>query len=236
MQAAKKNILITGSLSDAQAAPLLAHHSVDIIPFISIEPLYHEDLKKQINALAEQHLKVVFTSNNAVKAVSAMLSQKPSAWKLYSMQGVTSLAVQNYFGADSLAATALSSEQLAEEILKDSTVSEVLFFCGDLRRDELPLRLSIEGVQVRELIVYNTVASPVKLEKQYDAVAFFSPSAVYSFAAQNAMPAYAVCFAIGNTTANTIKNIVPNEVRIAQPPQKERVVEMMLEYYKQEEK
>jgi uroporphyrinogen-III synthase len=52
--------------------------------------------------------------------------------------------------------------------------------------------------------------------------------------ALNVMADHTVCFAIGNTTANTIKNIVPNKVITAQPPQKERVIDLVLEYYAQE--
>lgn len=231
---ARKKILVTGTLEDTLASKVAEYHDIDVIPLIAIEPVKNEQLISSIVALKERALRVVFTSYNGVKAVWDILNQKPADWNLYSIEGVTSRSVQEHFGADSLAATAYTGEELADEILKDGDITGVVFFCGDLRRDELPERLRSEGVSVTEIIVYTTVATPVKVEKEYDAIVFFSPSSVYSYAAMNKVPKEAVCFAIGNTTANTIKNIVPNKVLIAQPPKKERVVEMLIEYYNNE--
>ncbi len=231
---ARQQILVTGFLEDVLVYKMAAHHDVDVIPFINIEAVVNDDLREKVEQLRLRELKVVFTSNNSVKSVSAMIGDKPGNWKLFSIEGVTSKAVTQYFGADSLAATALSGEELANEILKYDSVKEVVFFCGDLRRDELPERLRSNGVKVTEVIVYNTVATPLKVEKEYDAILFFSPSAVYSYVALNSMPEKTVCFAIGHTTANTIKNIMSNKVLVAHPPQKERVVEMVLKYYYQD--
>lgn len=226
----RQGILVTGELEDVLIDKIAAHHDVDVIPFINIEPVVSSELKKDIELLCSKELKVVFTSNNGVKSVAALVEKKPENWELFSIEGVTSKSVQQYFGADSLAATALSGEDLAKEILKGD-IKEVVFFCGDLRRDELPERLRSSGVKVTEVIVYHTVATPAKVEKEYDAILFFSPSSVYSYVSMNNIPEKTVCFAIGNTTANTIKNIVSNKVLVAQPPQKERVVDMVLEYY-----
>jgi uroporphyrinogen-III synthase len=231
---AKRKILVTGTIDDVLQSRIAGDHHVEVIPFIRIEPVADEELRIALDDLVHRDLSVVFTSNNAVKAAIDLLEHKPDSWKLYSIEGVTSRAVQKYFGEDSLAATAYSGEELAARILESERPGEVIFFCGDLRRDELPERLRVQHVQVRELIVYNTVATPVRLEMQHDAILFFSPSAVYSYVALNVMAEHTVCFAIGNTTANTIKNIVPNKVITAQPPQKERVIDLVLEYYAQE--
>jgi uroporphyrinogen-III synthase len=227
----RKKILVTGSLEDALANRLAEYHEVDVVPFINIEPIVSEKLKEELEELSNKELHVVFTSNNGVKSVAALIAQKPEHWKMFCIEGVTSKSIEEHFGADSLEGTALSSEVLAKEILNNSNVKEVVFFCGDLRRDDLPELLRGRGIKVKEVIVYNTIATPVKVEKEYDAIVFFSPSAVYSYVAMNRIHEKTECFAIGNTTANTIKNIVSNKVMIAQPPQKERVLEMVLEYY-----
>lgn len=225
-----KQILVTGTLEDVLAGKLTERHVVDVIPFIGIEPVVSDEVKREIEQLCSRELNVVFTSSNGVKSVASLIRKKPGNWRLYSIEGVTSRSVQQYFGEDSLAATALGGEELASEILK-AAVKDVVFFCGDLRRDELPERLRDSGVKVREVIVYHTIATAAKVEREYDAILFFSPSAVNSYVSMNTIPEKAVCFAIGNTTANTIKNIVSNKVLIAHPPQKERIVDMVLEYY-----
>lgn len=228
----RKKILVTAPLADIHAGKLAEHHDVGVIPFIAIEPVESEELKAQIALLCENEQFVVFTSNNGVRSVAAMIGKKPEKWKIFSIEGVTSKSLEEHFGAGSLAGTALYGEDLAKAILSNDDVKEVIFFCGDLRRDELPERLRAAGVKVTEVIVYETVATPSRVERQYDAILFFSPSAVYSYVALNTIPEQTVCFAIGNTTANTIKNVVNNRVLIADPPLKERVVEMVLEYYR----
>jgi uroporphyrinogen-III synthase len=221
---------VTGTLSNILVGKLAEHHDINVMPFINITPVLSDELKEEIKQLCSKQLKVVFTSNNGVETVAALIDKLPGSWELFSIEGVTSRAVRQYFGESSLAATALSADDLAKEILKGS-IKEVVFFCGDLRRDELPERLRSSGVRVIEVIVYHTVATPAKVKKEYDAILFFSPSSVYSYMAMNSIPEKTTCFAIGHTTANTIKNIVNSKVLIALPPSKERVVEMVLEYY-----
>lgn len=233
MKANKKHILSTGFLEDELLHKVSVKHEIDMIPFIAIDLISSESLEKEIQELRERDLHVVFTSNNAVKAVSNLIGTKPQGWKLFSIEGVTSRSVIEHFGEHSLQGTAFYGEELAKEILRDGNIKQVVFFCGDLRRDELPIRLQAQGVTVKEVIVYNTIGTPVMLEKKYDAILFFSPSAVYSYVSMNSIEEHTVCFAIGNTTAKTIRNIVQNKVMIAQPPQKERVVDMVLEYYDQ---
>ncbi len=232
MKAKRKHILSTGVLDDILIEQISAAHEIDVVTFISIEPMVNEELKQEIKELSKSVAYVVFTSSNAVTSVAAMLGEVPVDLKVFSVEGITSKAVAEYFGDDSLKGTAYAGQELADEILKHEEVRDVIFFCGDQRRDELPERLRSKGLQVKEVVVYKTVATPVLLEHRYDAVLFFSPSAVQSFWAKNTLPEETVCFAIGNTTANTIKNIVHNKVVIAHPPQKERVVEMVLEYYR----
>jgi uroporphyrinogen-III synthase len=232
----RKNILVTGWLDESLKARLAETHDVDVVPFIRVEPVVSDEIKKALEELSGRQLHIVFTSNNGVQAVAEIIKNKPDGWQFFSMEGVTSRSVTEHFGEGSLIATAHTGEGLADKILASGDVHEVIFFCGDLRRDELPERLKTRGVNVKEMIVYHTIATPLALEKEYDAIVFFSPSAVYSYVSQNKIQSHAVCFAIGKTTANTIKTIVPNEVMIAQPPQKERVVEMLLEYYSKETK
>ena len=231
MAASRKHILSTGLLDDALIGQINATHEIDVIPFINVASVMNWELETEVKKMAEGRLHVVFTSSNAVKSVAAMLGKGIATWQVFSVEGTTSKAVADKFGEASLKGTAYAGQELADEILKHEDVREVVFFCGDLRRDELPQRLREKGIGVREVVVYKTVATPMKVSRNYDAILFFSPSAVHSFFKKNALQEETVCFAIGNTTANAIKELVNNKVVTAYPPQKEQVVKMLLEYY-----
>ena len=83
---------------------------------------------------------------------------------------------------------------LAEKIIPEINDREVIFFCGNLRRNDLPDALRQKGITVREITVYQTSLTPVTIEKEYDAVLFFSPSAAESFFSKNSLPAKTVLF------------------------------------------
>ena len=82
---------------------------------------------------------------------------------------------------------------------------EVLFICGKQRRTELPQLLKAANIRVTEAIVYRTEILQKKLNlKSVDGLAFMSPSSVKGMSHNggfNRIP----CFAIGTTTAQTLK-------------------------------
>ena len=89
---------------------------------------------------------------------------------------------------------------MAKRLLNEATGPKITFFCGNLRRDELPDLLREHQIAIEEVEVYVTVLHSVQLQQELDGVLFFSPSAVQSYlAAGNAVTATAFC--IGNTTA-----------------------------------
>jgi uroporphyrinogen-III synthase len=108
---------------------------------------------------------------------------------------------------------------------------EVIFFCGNKRRDELPVLLNQHDIEVNEIQVYETKTLKYKIEKDYDGILFFSPSAVESFFSVNKLNKQTVLFAIGNTTANEMKKFTSNKIVIADEPAKKNLVEKMIEYF-----
>jgi uroporphyrinogen-III synthase len=98
-----------------------------------------------------------------------------------------------------------SAIDLAELIIK-SQEKEVIFICGNKRRDDLPSKLLSHGIKVKEVIVYQTenLNKTVNLQG-IDGLAFMSPSAVHSLA-QNGGFNNLPCFAIGTTTAKALKD------------------------------
>ena len=105
------------------------------------------------------------------------------------------------------------------------------FFCGDQRRDELPGILREHDIDVNEITVYQTLALTHKIDKHYQGILFFSPSAVESFFKNNTLPASTILFAIGNTTANAIRKFTKNKVIISDVPGKDNLVKKMIEYF-----
>jgi len=80
-------------------------------------------------------------------------------------------------------------------------------------------------------VVYQTLATPHKIQKDYFGVLFFSPSAVQSFFSKNKVKDRTILFAIGNTTANEIKKYSNNKIIISDEPGKENLVQKMIEYF-----
>ena len=79
--------------------------------------------------------------------------------------------------------------------------------------------------------MYQTIATPHKIDKEYFGILFFSPSAVQSFFSKNKVCEKTILFAIGNTTANEIKKYSTNKIIISDEPGKENLVTKMIEYF-----
>lgn len=108
-------------------------------------------------------------------------------------------------------ATANTARALAGTIIGHG-VQEVVFFCGNRRRDELPRLLQEHGIGVHEITVYETRDIPAPALADPDAILFFSPSAVGSFFSVNSIGPKTVCFAIGSTTAAAIADYTDNKI------------------------
>lgn len=198
--------------------------------FISIEPLKNKTVTDRILRSLNEKLNVVFTSANAVHAVSVYISSKPD-WNVYCIGNATKELVAKMFGEDSIAATASHAIELAERIISHKEKG-VRFFCGDQRRDELPDILRGNGIKVEECIVYKTVLTPSLVHRPYDGILFFSPTAVESFFSLNSVTKDTCTFALGETTLSAIKKFVSNEVILATHTSKESLIARVIEYYK----
>jgi len=204
---------------------------IDAAPFIATEFVQDETLGQRVRNLAGMGLAAVFTSSNAVGAVAGMLgATQADGWKIFCIGAATRRAVAHHFSQAAITGTAHSASALADEILRQAP-AEVFFFCGDQRRDELSSILSAAGVKVNEWVVYRTVQTPHKVETGYDGIAFFSPSAVHSFFEMNTLPAATPLFAIGNTTADTIRTYCPNPVIASPSPEQGIMVQQMIDYF-----
>ncbi|WP_158638384.1 uroporphyrinogen-III synthase [Panacibacter ginsenosidivorans] len=205
--------------------------SIDEVSFVETEAIITTDIIEKIKNIATKKATVVFTSMNAVDAVTAQLTQIPD-WKIFCVGGVTKETVFNFFGEKSVEGTAKNAKMLAEKIILTGESKEVFFFCGDQRLDELPETLNANDIKVNEVIVYTTRLIPNFIVKNYDGIIFFSPSAVHSFFSDNTIATSVVLFSIGTTTTATIKTYCTNKIITSEWPGKENMIDLVLDYYK----
>jgi uroporphyrinogen-III synthase len=227
------NVLSTKKISPS-LIDLANQNGIEIVEkeFISVQPIVSEDKAEEINTfLAIGSKPVVFTSSNAVDAVLSNLKGKKINREIYCLSGKTSDSISGYPYLGNIIDKAEDANKLARKII-DTGEKEVIFFCGDKRRDELPDLLRANSIIVYEVTVYRTVVIPFVTKDNWDAILFFSPSAVSSFFSVNTLSSQTVCFAIGHTTANTIARYTNNRIIVSPAPSQEKLLEAVDHYFK----
>jgi uroporphyrinogen-III synthase len=217
-------LLSTGTLSERLVEEATERGVVlDVISFIGIE--YMEEIAGMEKLMAKP-LVAVFTSVNAVHAVGRWLRGRLD-WRVYCISGTTREAVVELLGAEAVAGSAQSASELAEVISRaeEERGKDIVFFCGDRRRDELP------SLGVVEKVVYRTVLTPHQVERNYDGIAFFSPSAVESFFSVNVIAGEIPLFAIGSTTAASIRTRCTNPVITGGGTDKALLIRLMTDHF-----
>jgi uroporphyrinogen-III synthase len=216
----KKKILSTKKLSAAQKE-LLNNFTVDEIELIEIAFNTSINLKNSIK-------NAVFTSKNAVIGIFKQFSSEELQFEnVYCVGDKTAQFLEEKNVKVTIKAH--SAEELADEILLNKNIEEVYFFCGNLRRNELPEILAENNIKVNEVEVYITNFKPVKIKNNYDGILFFSPSSVKSYLLKNT-DTQSVAFCIGNTTASEAIDDFEN-VFVADEPTVENVIESVKQYY-----
>lgn len=226
-----RKILSTRPINESLVAEALAKNiEIDTLSFIETTPIDTIETQQEIELAANQIATVVFTSMNAVESVTEMLEGFVPEWNIYCMGYATKELVKNYFGENAIAGTADNASELAEEIIENEDPEEVIFFCGNRRRDELPAKLKKQRIEINEIIVYQTENLQHRISKEYDGILFFSPSAVESFFAVNKLPEHTVVFAIGKTTKETVSRFCKNKIVVSKLPGKDQLVEQAIAY------
>jgi len=189
--------------------------------FIGIEPCaFSVDQPREI---------LLFTSQNAVKSVlnnsaSTKLKRVPAICvgiktkELLEENGWTVLACTHY------------AKELTEVIRQQFANQSFSFFCGNIRRDVLPTFFKQHQITFDEYEVYQTVKYPHRMQQKFDGICFYSPSAIESFLQNNTITTE-ICFCIGDTTADALKEIT-TQVVLASQPTIEATLAACLAYYK----
>ena len=234
----KYKILSTKKL-DPSVIDYAKQNDIEIIEleFISIKPISSSDenLKQVIELIKKEIQYVVFTSSNAVISITDIVKSNiihfAEEWKIFCLSGKTKEAILNLgFLEKNIAGMADNAAALAKKIIEQD-ISEVIFCCGNKRKEELPSLLKKAGIKVHEIIVYETIETPTVATIYIDAILFFSPSAVHSFFSVNKLKKNTVCFAIGQTTADSIADLTDNKIIVSEFPGQEMLIASVQNYF-----
>lgn len=206
--------------------------ALDTVSFIDVQPVTGPAIMGIITELSHQANTVVFTSANAVTAIAPYIKGDVPGWKVYATAPGAIKAIDKHLSGCTIAGTAGNAAALGTQLIADG-ISNVTFFCSDKRMDTLPLMLAAAGISTNEVIVYNTIETPVALSTVYDAILLFSPSGVSSYLSANVLPAGAALFAIGTTTAAAIYQHTGRVATVSSNPEKESVLNAALLYFQQ---
>ncbi|MES2881664.1 MAG: uroporphyrinogen-III synthase [Bacteroidota bacterium] len=224
-------ILTTRPIAKSIVDEAAAHNIfLEEMSFIDTKPLLDVEVLEKIKASAAISTAVVFTSMNAVEAVAAQIKTRVN-WRVYCMGNTTKKLVAEKLSSAEIAGIGDNAEALAQEVIDDE-IKEVIFFCGNIRREELPNKLRSNGVVVNEVVVYQTTEIQNKLDRVYEGILFFSPSAVVSFFKTNKVAQQTKLFAIGNTTKETIRKYADNKIIVAQTADKNELAKQAVKYFR----
>lgn len=182
-------------------------------------------------AESEDHISGAETPVKNEDQISGTKTPAEKRNRVYCIQGATRNAVETLLPQARIAGTAAHSKALAKLMLGDNAVTSVVFFCGDIRRNELPDMLRHHHHTVEEIIVYKTLEMPVKLTVTYDGILFYSPSSVKSFFSANTLPPHTTCFAIGHTTGAALQAATGNKVVISPEPAVDTLLQTVILYF-----
>lgn len=183
-----------------------------------IEPHFLDVLHFKIRTLRPFPLgnkSLIFSSVNGVEAFfknqfspKENFAIKPYN-KIYCVGKKTKLKVKSYgFGVFK---TKKSAKDLRDFILEKSNGEDFLHFCGNLGLDIFDKNSPLQNVKYKKIVSYETNLLYPKMEQKFDAIVFFSPSGVRSFAKHNSLE-NCTLFSIGETTSAEIKKLTQQEI------------------------
>jgi uroporphyrinogen-III synthase len=191
-------------------------------------------LEFDAEGLKENADSLVFTSANGVSGFYRIEeARKYTNGKLvFSISGKTKSSL-NDLGIN-VDASAENASLLGDIIVANNKVKSVLHVCGNLRLDVLEKKMKAAGKTYRTLVVYETLPNKYSVKKgPYDAVLFYSPSAIEAFCNSSKPEKNVLYCCIGDTTADALrkKNAVLNIIT-PQTPSPEAMIESLATYFK----
>ena len=227
------SILSTTSLPDILSEIEYPNNfEIDEVDLIETKSCIDEKQALVIQKLFNQQITVIFTSKNAVEAVGNLLGAASANWNIFCLKLKTAELVKKYYPSALIKGTAHNAEALGALIVKENISEKLYFFCGNMRRQELPLALKNAKIEIEEIVVYNTRVLERAIEKKYDGIMFYSPSGVESFFAANRLTEEIVVFVIGEITAAAASGRCNNKIIVANVSSKQALIQTSIDYFK----
>lgn len=182
--------------------------------FDFVEVIKTEILKTKTFGLKNNSL--IFTSVNGVKAFfengflpNENFAEPKNYNKIYVVGTQTKKELRKHnFGTFKLCKNA---NELSNFITENSVNEKFLHFCGDIALDILDEKLPLQNISYKKIPVYRTELLYPKIDEKYQAIVFFSPSGVRSFAKFNSLDGMKL-FSIGETTEKELKKFTKNKI------------------------
>lgn len=203
-------ILFTKSLDRKKVSEKLgADFLVDFV-----EVIHTEFIKTKTFGLKNNSL--IFTSINGVKAffengfsANENFAEPKNYNKIYAVGSQTKKELRKHnFGTFKLCKNA---NELSNFITENSANEKFLHFCGNIAIDILDEKLPLQNISYRKIPVYRTELLYPKIDEKYQAIVFFSPSGVRSFAKFNNLENMKT-FSIGKTTTSELEKLTDNKI------------------------
>jgi uroporphyrinogen-III synthase len=226
----KLQILVTKEIDAHLLSQFQDQFDFDILPLIQTSFIESAQLIEKIHSLISRPIAAILTSQKAVAMLTLHIS-KPPPWIIYTISGATSNTAAKLFTPEAIKGTASSAERLADIITNNPPSEEIYFFCGNQRLNILPNRLKERNLSFSELVVYRTLPLYQKTSKEYDAIIFFSPSAVSTFFNMNQTAEKTVVFAIGETTAACLSKYCSQPIMVPEKPDQLEILTLLKKYF-----
>lgn len=192
----EKTILSTKKLTSSQKKTF-QNMNISVRDYDAIEINYIDfESPKKINY-------GIFTSQNAVKAFFSHHNLNSSEIEKVFCVGEKTESILKENG-QKVTKMMKNASELADFIKNTHKHRVFHFFCGNLRRDEIPSALKKENIVLFEVKTYETALKTSIIEEKWDGIMFFSPTGVQSFSAENKIDNQ-LAFCIGKTTASEAK-------------------------------
>ena len=183
--------------------------SVDFVEVIRTEILKTKTFGLKNNSL-------IFTSVNGVKTffengffANENFAEPKNYNKIYVVGSQTKKELRKHnFGTFKLCKNA---SELSQFIVENSVNEKFLHFCGDIALDILDEKLPLQNIAYTKIPVYKTELLYPKIDEKYQAIVFFSPSGVRSFAKFNQFDDVKL-FSIGKTTTSELEKLTDNKI------------------------
>lgn len=194
---------------------------------------------------------VIFTSQNGVErflrrvyAVSALAVNVLATRRVYAVGEKTRISLENAQIPVTLMPETFSANELASSLRKESLVGKrFLFPKGSLAKEEIPVTLRSSNAVVDEIEVYKTLRAdssalgalkPALRNGEIDAIGFFSPSAIESFAlavgVEHTRESVIAC--VGTTTAEAAESAGFARIIIAPKATAESLIGTLVRYFR----